>query len=955
MIAATSRCLTADQYAAVLSGELPAAEFESAVAHLDHCPDCQSAIEKIPLDELSRQRFVSDDSLAPVETACQIALARMLTDRRSRLTDDPANITPVQSVGPYKLLGTLGRGGMGTVCLAEHQRLFRKCAIKFLPQHRVDEAGWLDRFNREMKSIASLEHPHIVQATDAGHDDGWHYLVMQYLDGLDVGRIASRLKRLEIADACEIIRQAALGISHIHQASLVHRDIKPSNLMLTRNGTVKVLDLGLVLAGDDPLASDDRLTTVGHLMGTMPYMAPEQLLDSRNVAMSTDIYGRGATLYRLISGRLPHPNRRGLAAQVLAIANDPTPRLPEVPAELADMSARMLDRDPTNRPTADLVAQSMEQFAVGKDLATLLERAESIPDETSAVQSAVPPSLEAASTNPMNRRFGRSGRDRFWIGLMGGFLAASLLLAGGFIIKLQTERGELVIESEVAGVTIAIKRGETIVNRLTADVGDNRLTLRQGTYVVEIEGAGDEFKLSDNRILISAKETAKLALTKPIAKSAETIATPESSDNQVAISEPQKATEVVERLYQGKTFATWLDVLAQEQDIRAIGSAVTAIEILAVSPEQHYLAASETLELTRKWGGIVADRGSMFGIREDNPNVDPSEYYMATIVDIFPKYMPSPGLELLSKELELQDPESRAAVVLLLKTYVDGIYDFAQYLDKRALAREEIQIIANAADSEPYSINLLEKLLYNLGRGVLDCDLNNYHQQTVADAGFETAWQINEITDGKLTTSAWLVDYAKKRLPIAQASYYAKAHTWSALPAAAFDLGLDSANSTTLQLNPEFVVACLWEISIIDGSRTWRTSWLDEINQLFSDQRMSLLAQHRKYLTDIASKPDKYLSPLDGGMPRPGRVQAINLNASPQPYFESGYPERLSDEFIGAVIRLLATDEIAPQASLEVLKSMKSQYDPNTAKPVLEFVMPIIDDAIKTLQQSLTS
>ncbi len=153
---------------------------------------------------------------------------------------------------------------------------------------------------------------------------------MEFLDGLDVGKIASRQQRIAVPNACQIVGQAALGLAYVHACGLVHRDIKPSNIMVMRTGEVKLLDLGLVLAGDDPLAVHDRLTTAGHFLGTMPFMSPEQLLDSRNVDPASDVYSLGATLYRLVAGRVPHANRQGLASQVLAITQAPPKPLREV-------------------------------------------------------------------------------------------------------------------------------------------------------------------------------------------------------------------------------------------------------------------------------------------------------------------------------------------------------------------------------------------------------------------------------------------------------------------------------------------------------------------------------------------------------------------------------------------------------------------------------------------------
>jgi len=241
---------------------------------------------------------------------------------------------------------------MSNVFLAVHERLRRQVAIKLLPKEKLNLPGWLDRFNREMTSIAALEHPNVVRALDAGEDQDQHYLVMEYLEGLDVGKIARRIPRLEIADACEIIRQAALGLQAIHDAEMVHRDVKPSNLFLSRQGTVKILDLGLVLDGESPVAGNERLTTVGHLMGTLPYMPREQLNDSSQVSAKADIYSLGCTLYKLITGKPPYKGKTTIQ-MIFAHREEAIPRMsesvPEVPFDLDSVFAKMVAKQPEMR------------------------------------------------------------------------------------------------------------------------------------------------------------------------------------------------------------------------------------------------------------------------------------------------------------------------------------------------------------------------------------------------------------------------------------------------------------------------------------------------------------------------------------------------------------------------------------------------------------------------------
>ena len=151
--------------------------------------------------------------------------------------------TPSQ-LGPYQILDRLGEGGMGTVYRARHRDLDRVVALKVLPADRVDEAA-VARFRNEMKAAGRLGHPNIVAAHDAGRVGGTYFLAMDFVDGADLSALVGRLGPLSVPDACELVRQAAVGLQHACECGLAHRDVKPSNLMLARGGVVKVLDLGL--------------------------------------------------------------------------------------------------------------------------------------------------------------------------------------------------------------------------------------------------------------------------------------------------------------------------------------------------------------------------------------------------------------------------------------------------------------------------------------------------------------------------------------------------------------------------------------------------------------------------------------------------------------------------------------------------------------------------------------
>ena len=294
-------------------------------------------------------------------------------------------------LGQYQLLTELGRGGMGTVYRAMHTRLKRPVALKVLSIARMNDRRALARFQQEMEVVAPLDHPNIVRALDAGESDGWHFLVMPLVEGVDFGRLVRLRGPLPVAEASELIRQAALGLQHAHEHRLVHRDVKPSNLILDRSGVVKVLDLGIARLAEGG-TDGETLTAPGEIVGTFEYMAPEQGADCRAVDIRADIYGLGCTFFRLLAGVPPFhaPEIDSKIKMLAAHAYAPVPsireRRPDIPEGLATLLNRLLAKSPDDRPTTPAeVAEALTQYATGANLARL---AASVPGEGPAEAGA---------------------------------------------------------------------------------------------------------------------------------------------------------------------------------------------------------------------------------------------------------------------------------------------------------------------------------------------------------------------------------------------------------------------------------------------------------------------------------------------------------------------------------------------------------------------------------------
>jgi serine/threonine protein kinase len=256
------------------------------------------------------------------------------------------------TVGKYKVLERLGSGGMGSVYLCEHKVMRRRVAVKVLPTAKADDPAALERFYREAKAIAALDHPNIVRAYDIDQDDKLHFIVMEYVDGSSLQEIVKKNGAMDVLRATHYIRQSALGLQHAHEAAgLVHRDIKPGNILVDRNGVVKVLDMGLARFFHD---EEDILTKKydENVLGTADYLAPEQALDSHAVDIRADIYSLGATFYFCLAARTPFAE--GTIAQKLIWHQTRQPKSvrslrPEVPEGLTAVLDKMMAKDPGQR------------------------------------------------------------------------------------------------------------------------------------------------------------------------------------------------------------------------------------------------------------------------------------------------------------------------------------------------------------------------------------------------------------------------------------------------------------------------------------------------------------------------------------------------------------------------------------------------------------------------------
>jgi serine/threonine-protein kinase len=275
-------------------------------------------------------------------------------------------------LGKYKILGHIGTGGMSSVYLVEHMQMHQRRAIKVLPRKRVTDKTYLERFYIEARASASLEHPNIVRAFDVDHDEEseTHYLIMEFVDGRDVGKIIEEDGPLDPREAASFIAQAATALQFAHDQHVIHRDVKPGNLLVDKNNEVKILDMGLALFKEDEYSL--TLEYNEKILGTADYLAPEQAMNSHEVDHRADIYGLGCTLYFMLAGEPPF--NEGTLAQRIAKHQTQKPEpiskhRNDCPEQLQWILEFMMEKDPEKRiSSCNEVAKICTDWLAGRPI-----------------------------------------------------------------------------------------------------------------------------------------------------------------------------------------------------------------------------------------------------------------------------------------------------------------------------------------------------------------------------------------------------------------------------------------------------------------------------------------------------------------------------------------------------------------------------------------------------------
>ena len=284
-------------------------------------------------------------------------------------------------IGNYLILDKVGQGGMGMVFKARHRKLGRLGALKILPPSFTRDSGAVMRFRREFEAAGRLKHLNLVAAFEADEDRGVHFLVMDYVEGINLERVIREHGPLPVSDALDYLIQSARGLEAAHEKGIVHRDIKPGNLMLDRRGTVRVLDLGLarIVDASNPFGKTitGRLTQSNTYMGTIDYMAPEQAEDSHSVDHRADIYSLACTFFFLLTGREPFAGKT-ILKRMVAHQEHPAPSLrairPDVSPALEAVYQKMMAKKPEERPasmTEVIALLQASKLSTDSDMATV--------------------------------------------------------------------------------------------------------------------------------------------------------------------------------------------------------------------------------------------------------------------------------------------------------------------------------------------------------------------------------------------------------------------------------------------------------------------------------------------------------------------------------------------------------------------------------------------------------
>lgn len=511
-----------DDLAAFSAGKLNVVESDRIEQHLVNCEQCCQTLSGLPEDTLVVRLRNSDSDTKEDSITGSVIEQTMVYDSakltqapdsdRTAFGDDTSNDLdlPAELVDHprYRIARLLGHGGMGDVYLAEHKVMNRMVALKVIKPQLVQNDAAVRRFHREVQAAARLHHANIVAAYDAEQAGDLHYLVMEFVDGVDLNEVLKERGELPVAEAVNLVEQAAIGLAHAHELGMVHRDIKPHNLMVTRENAsesspgrvLKILDFGLANfasgttaekiekeRSESPTAASEtlhHLTQMGTMMGTPDYIAPEQAEDAHTADIRADIYSLGCTFYTLLTGKAPFDS--GSVLEKIKAHNE-TP-----PPPISDL------RDDVPPAVAGVLNKMMAKSAA--------DRYQTPQELIAALRATLP----KPATKPVEVRPAAAPKSNTASWIIGGVSIVGLLgllLLGCFaaiaVVVVITDRGKMTIVSEVDDVEIVLKDKGKVVKVIDLKSGTTVYWLDAGHYNVELKGDDNDVKIDTKGFQLS--------------------------------------------------------------------------------------------------------------------------------------------------------------------------------------------------------------------------------------------------------------------------------------------------------------------------------------------------------------------------------------------------------------------------------------------------------------------
>ena len=436
----------------------------------------------------------------------------------------PVELDELGRLAHYRVLKVLGKGGMGTVFMAEDTRLHRVVALKVMLPSIAKKAVARQRFIHEARATAAIEHDHIVTIYEVNEANDIPYLAMQVLKGMTLDDWLRAGKTLNVPQIMRIGKEIAKGLAAAHASKLIHRDIKPSNIWLdaANKGRVKILDFGLAR----PTNEETHLTQEGIIIGTPAFMSPEQAR-GQNVNERCDLFSLGCVLYRLCAGKLAFSGKDAMS-MLLAITSDPAPPLQslnaDVPAAFAKLTHQMLEKKPEDRPeSAKFVVQAIQD--IERDwIASGKTSAMRPVSETTAILNKEPPldpaleesaisELELQDTQIPGVKPKGGGRGWLFAGL-GAALAAVLSILCCFGVVVATDQGEIKISADDEARPLFGDAGITVLDHHKSarklKLGTNRLA--SGGYNVDPAGLPKNVIVEPNQFTLARGDSLEIVV-----------------------------------------------------------------------------------------------------------------------------------------------------------------------------------------------------------------------------------------------------------------------------------------------------------------------------------------------------------------------------------------------------------------------------------------------------------